>query len=100
MAEIIHANICIIGGGLGGVSVAAGAMQMGARTVLFERGKIGGDCRYTALPSLSLVLWSLTYQLYLHMTELKSFLAYWCYNFSDVLIVKKIKYFPALNCFE
>ncbi|MGB2122461.1 MAG: dihydrolipoyl dehydrogenase family protein [Candidatus Puniceispirillaceae bacterium] len=40
----INADICIIGAGSGGLSVAAGAAQMGARVVLFEAGKMGGDC--------------------------------------------------------
>ena len=42
--ENIRADICIIGGGSGGLSVAAGAAQMGADVVLFEGGKMGGDC--------------------------------------------------------
>ena len=37
-------DICIIGAGSGGLSVAAGAAQMGARVVLFEADKMGGDC--------------------------------------------------------
>jgi pyruvate/2-oxoglutarate dehydrogenase complex dihydrolipoamide dehydrogenase (E3) component len=37
-------DICIIGGGSGGLSVAAGAVQMGASVVLFEKAKMGGDC--------------------------------------------------------
>ncbi|MGB1175937.1 MAG: dihydrolipoyl dehydrogenase family protein [Candidatus Puniceispirillaceae bacterium] len=40
----INADICIIGAGSGGLSVAAGAAQMGARVVLFEAEKMGGDC--------------------------------------------------------
>jgi len=40
----IETDICIIGGGSGGLSVAAGAAQMGARVVLFEAGRMGGDC--------------------------------------------------------
>jgi pyruvate/2-oxoglutarate dehydrogenase complex dihydrolipoamide dehydrogenase (E3) component len=44
MAKNIHADICIIGGGSGGLSVAAGASQMGADVVLFEGGRMGGDC--------------------------------------------------------
>ena len=39
--ENIRADICIIGGGSGGLSVAAGAAQMGANVVLFEGGKMG-----------------------------------------------------------
>ena len=40
----IETDICIIGGGSGGLSLAAGAVQMGARVVLFEGGQMGGDC--------------------------------------------------------
>ena len=47
MVELIHTDICIVGGGSGGLSVAAGTVQMGAETVLIERGKMGGDCLNT-----------------------------------------------------
>ncbi|SMH49752.1 NAD(P)/FAD-dependent oxidoreductase [Maritimibacter sp. HL-12] len=40
----IDTDICIIGAGSGGLSVAAGAVQMGARVVLIEAGAMGGDC--------------------------------------------------------
>lgn len=40
----IAADICIIGGGAGGLSVAASAAQMGADTVLIEKSAMGGDC--------------------------------------------------------
>jgi pyruvate/2-oxoglutarate dehydrogenase complex dihydrolipoamide dehydrogenase (E3) component len=40
----ITADICIIGAGSGGLSLAAGAAQMGARVVLIEAGEMGGDC--------------------------------------------------------
>lgn len=56
MSEIVEADICVIGGGSGGLSVAAGAAQMGAKTVLIERGKMGGDCLNTGcVPSKSLL---------------------------------------------
>jgi pyruvate/2-oxoglutarate dehydrogenase complex dihydrolipoamide dehydrogenase (E3) component len=42
--KIIKADICVIGGGSGGLSVAAGAAQLGASVVLFERAEMGGDC--------------------------------------------------------
>ena len=42
--EHIHTDICVIGGGSGGLSVASGAAQMGARVVLFEADQMGGDC--------------------------------------------------------
>ncbi len=37
-------DICIIGGGAGGLSLAAGAAQMGAKILLFEAEAMGGDC--------------------------------------------------------
>ena len=42
--EHIHTDICVIGGGSGGLSVASGAAQMGTRVVLFEADQMGGDC--------------------------------------------------------
>ena len=42
--KTIETDICIIGAGSGGLSVAAGAAQMGARVVLFEAARMGGDC--------------------------------------------------------
>ncbi|MCR9071902.1 MAG: FAD-dependent oxidoreductase [Alphaproteobacteria bacterium] len=44
MNETVQADICVIGAGAGGLSVAAGASQMGASVVLFEKGDMGGDC--------------------------------------------------------
>jgi pyruvate/2-oxoglutarate dehydrogenase complex dihydrolipoamide dehydrogenase (E3) component len=41
---MIETDICVIGGGSGGLSVAAGAVQMGARVVLVEGYRMGGDC--------------------------------------------------------
>lgn len=56
MAEELTPDICVIGGGSGGLSVAAGASQMGAETVLIERGKMGGDClNYGCVPSKALL---------------------------------------------
>ena len=37
-------DIAVIGGGSGGLSVAAAAAQFGQRVVLFERAAMGGDC--------------------------------------------------------
>ena len=52
----IEADICIIGAGSGGLSVAAGASQMGAKTILFEKGEMGGDCLNTGcVPSKALL---------------------------------------------
>jgi len=54
--EHIKTDLCIIGAGSAGLSVAAGAAQMGARTVLIERGLMGGDClNFGCVPSKSLL---------------------------------------------
>lgn len=56
MNEVIKTDICVIGAGSGGLSVAAGAVQMGARVVLIEKGKMGGDCLNTGcIPSKALL---------------------------------------------
>ena len=56
MSERIDADVCVIGAGSGGLSVAAGAAQLGMKTVLIERGKMGGDClNYGCVPSKSLL---------------------------------------------
>ena len=56
MVERIDADICVIGAGSGGLTVAAGASQMGAATVLIERGRMGGDCLNAGcVPSKSLL---------------------------------------------
>lgn len=52
----IEADIAIIGAGSGGLSVAAGAAQLGARVVVAEKGKMGGDClNYGCVPSKALI---------------------------------------------
>ncbi len=54
--KVIKTDLCVIGGGSGGLSVAAGAVQMGADTVLIEGGKMGGDClNYGCVPSKALI---------------------------------------------
>ena len=56
MTKAAKADICIIGAGSAGLSVAAGAAQLGAKTVLIEAGKMGGDCLNTGcVPSKSLL---------------------------------------------
>ncbi len=56
MAETITVDICVIGAGSGGLSVAAGASQMGADVALIERDKMGGDClNYGCIPSKALI---------------------------------------------
>ncbi len=49
-------DLCIVGAGSGGLSVAAAASQMGAKVILIEQGKMGGDClNYGCVPSKSLI---------------------------------------------
>jgi pyruvate/2-oxoglutarate dehydrogenase complex dihydrolipoamide dehydrogenase (E3) component len=56
VSEAIRADLCVIGAGSGGLSVAAAAVQMGARVVLIEKGRMGGDClNYGCVPSKSLI---------------------------------------------
>ncbi len=52
----IKTDVLVIGGGSGGLSVAAGASQMGADVVLLEGHKMGGDClNYGCVPSKALI---------------------------------------------
>ena len=56
MVQLLNTDICVIGGGSGGLSVAAAASQMGAKTVLIEKGRMGGDClNFGCVPSKSLI---------------------------------------------
>ncbi|MBK1696729.1 dihydrolipoyl dehydrogenase family protein [Rhodovibrio salinarum] len=56
MTETLTPDLCVIGAGSAGLAVAAGAQQMGADTVLVERGKMGGDCLNTGcVPSKALL---------------------------------------------
>ncbi|HZS84300.1 MAG TPA: FAD-dependent oxidoreductase [Stellaceae bacterium] len=56
MSEAIACDICVIGAGAAGLTVAAGASQLGASTVLVEHRKMGGDClNYGCVPSKALL---------------------------------------------
>jgi pyruvate/2-oxoglutarate dehydrogenase complex dihydrolipoamide dehydrogenase (E3) component len=56
MTRRLAPDLCVIGAGSGGLSVAAGAAQMGAEIVLIERGLMGGDClNFGCVPSKSLL---------------------------------------------
>ncbi len=56
MSNKITADICIIGAGSGGLSVAAGASQLGKKVVLLEKGEMGGDClNYGCVPSKAIL---------------------------------------------
>lgn len=52
----IKTDLLVIGAGSGGLSVAAGAVQMGADVVLLEGHKMGGDClNFGCVPSKALI---------------------------------------------
>ena len=54
--EPLQVDICVIGAGPAGLPVAAGCAQLGARTVLIERGTMGGDCLNTGcVPSKAML---------------------------------------------
>ncbi|WP_242602068.1 dihydrolipoyl dehydrogenase family protein [Legionella yabuuchiae] len=56
MSQTIRSDIAIIGGGSAGLSFASGAAQLGAKVVLVEGHKMGGDClNYGCVPSKSLL---------------------------------------------
>lgn len=56
--KTISTDVCVIGAGSGGLSVAAGAVQMGASVVLIEGHELGGDClNFGCVPSKAL-LWA------------------------------------------
>ncbi|MDZ7628354.1 MAG: FAD-dependent oxidoreductase [Parvularculaceae bacterium] len=56
MTEAISADLCIIGAGSAGLSLAAGAAQLGRKVVLIEKGEMGGDClNYGCVPSKALI---------------------------------------------
>lgn len=53
---MLSVDLCVIGAGSGGLTVAAGASQMGASVVLIERARMGGDClNYGCVPSKALL---------------------------------------------
>lgn len=55
MSEL-KTDLLVIGAGSGGLSVAAGAAQMGAKVILLEGHKMGGDClNYGCVPSKALI---------------------------------------------
>ena len=54
--RMLKPDICVIGAGSAGLTVAAGAAQLGAGTVLIEAGAMGGDClNYGCVPSKALL---------------------------------------------
>jgi pyruvate/2-oxoglutarate dehydrogenase complex dihydrolipoamide dehydrogenase (E3) component len=56
MEEVLTPDLCVIGAGSGGLSVAAAAAQFGVPVVLIEKGRMGGDClNYGCVPSKALL---------------------------------------------
>ena len=54
--EEIKADLCIIGAGSGGLSLAASTVQLGMKVVLIEKHKMGGDClNYGCVPSKAMI---------------------------------------------
>jgi pyruvate/2-oxoglutarate dehydrogenase complex dihydrolipoamide dehydrogenase (E3) component len=52
----LRVDICVIGAGAGGLTVAAAAAQLGVSVALIEKHKMGGDClNYGCVPSKSLI---------------------------------------------
>jgi pyruvate/2-oxoglutarate dehydrogenase complex dihydrolipoamide dehydrogenase (E3) component len=53
---VYNVDLCIIGAGSGGLSIASGAAQLGRSVVLFEAEEMGGDClNYGCVPSKALI---------------------------------------------
>lgn len=49
-------DLCVIGGGPAGLVTAAGAAALGAKVLLIEKYRLGGDCLYTGcVPSKTLI---------------------------------------------
>lgn len=56
MTRTLKVDLVVIGAGSGGLSVAAGAAQLGLKVVLFEKGEMGGDClNFGCVPSKALI---------------------------------------------
>ncbi len=56
MTKELSVDLCVIGAGSGGLSVAAGAAQLGASVALIEKSEMGGDClNHGCVPSKALL---------------------------------------------
>lgn len=56
MADLLTPDLCVLGAGSGGLSVAAAAASFGVPVVLVEKGRMGGDClNYGCVPSKALL---------------------------------------------
>ena len=67
MSELLTPDICVIGAGSGGLTVAAAAAAFGVSVVLIEAGKMGGDClNYGCVPSKAMIAAAKTAQTMRH----------------------------------
>lgn len=56
MTKILTPDLCVIGAGSGGLSMAAIARAFGQTVVLIEKAKMGGDClNYGCVPSKAMI---------------------------------------------
>jgi pyruvate/2-oxoglutarate dehydrogenase complex dihydrolipoamide dehydrogenase (E3) component len=56
MSRDLKTDLCVIGAGAAGLSIAAVAAQLGAKVVLVERGRMGGEClNFGCVPSKALL---------------------------------------------
>jgi pyruvate/2-oxoglutarate dehydrogenase complex dihydrolipoamide dehydrogenase (E3) component len=56
MAEQLKPDLCVIGAGSGGLSMAAAAAALGVPVVLIEKGRMGGECLNTGcVPSKAMI---------------------------------------------
>jgi pyruvate/2-oxoglutarate dehydrogenase complex dihydrolipoamide dehydrogenase (E3) component len=56
LAQLLRPDICVVGAGAGGLTVAAAAAAFGVPVVLVENRKMGGDClNYGCVPSKALI---------------------------------------------
>lgn len=62
MARETH-DVIIVGGGSGGLTAAVGCAQLGMKTALIDKERLGGDClHYGCVPSKSLIKTATVYQ--------------------------------------
>src|SRR3954452_21394369 len=56
MAEQLTPDLCVIGAGSAGLSIAAAAATLGVPVVLIEKGRMGGECLNTGcVPSKAMI---------------------------------------------
>jgi pyruvate/2-oxoglutarate dehydrogenase complex dihydrolipoamide dehydrogenase (E3) component len=62
MAEVLTPDICVVGGGPGGIAAANVAAAAGVSVILVEKGALGGGYLAAAVPSKALVAAAETYE--------------------------------------